>query len=66
MSILKLPYVSEHFEGGGSDVFFGEEREFEPDRSDDQNFGGNHIYRSIDGIYAMTFDTYALTGVVAG
>ena len=43
------------------EIFFTEERQFNPELSNDQDFLDNWIYLSTDGLYAISFDArYAI------
>jgi hypothetical protein len=55
----RLPYVKS--DGESLEIYFGDFRDFEEDRSVDQDFGANFVYRTTHDEYLMTFRTSLLT-----
>lgn len=59
--LLKLSYVSHSDESEAIDIFFLRNNKIDLDKSDDQDFLDNKIYKSYDGTYAISFDSrYAI------
>jgi hypothetical protein len=55
-----LPYMS--VAGHYAQVFFGPEREWQPDQCTNGEFGANWVFRSGQGSYAITFSMKGLRG----
>ncbi len=59
-------YVQEIIDSVGVEIFFTDERQYNPDYSDDQDFMDNRIYQSADGGLAISFDAeYAIESLKA-
>jgi hypothetical protein len=59
-AVAALPYVEVSADRSSLTIFFSADRAFEPAASGDQAFGGNRVFVTDDGAYALTFDAGSL------
>lgn len=55
--LLKIDYLEHSLETNGIDIFFTSSRDIDLPNSADQDFGNNRVYKSANGMYAISFDT---------
>ena len=59
--LLKVPYVTNIDEWNAIDIFFSDNRNIDQEKSNDQDFLDNKIYKSGNETYAISFDArYAI------